>query len=899
MKKSQERSAILALLAKSGEGAGLDASLIATNLGVHRTVASRLLNELHKEGAVRKVPGKPVKFGLVQGNIAETNQESLESRIIGYDQSLKLVIEQARAAVRYPPHGLHTLITGTSGTGKTMLAHFMHEYGKQHGHLARNAPFVEFNCADYSSNPDLLLAQLFGAKKGSYTGQDRERAGFVTKADGGVLFLDEVHRLPPEGQEMLFYLIDQGKFRPLGETETEQSVKVLIICATTENIDTALLTTFTRRLPITMHMPPLAQRSYSERRELILHFVGLESQRIGKPIMLSVNTLISLLLFQDAGNVGKLKSEIQRACAISLLKSRETTRLEINSCTLTRDVRKNLLLHDKSDPALARFVGAPLIVDPQGNRVPALYEESDPDNIYSNIERKVLELQASNVQDDETSSVIHAEIDSHFLQYMATLDSDDPESLRELVGPAAYDAVMKFFIHARKKLRRVYSDRVFPALCLHVAALKNHSSSSGKRFGEGDLASVIARHREEYALALTFTLELEVLFGKAIPIEETIFIAMFLVHYDHGGGDKGFPAIVVAMHGDSTAKSMCAVAKAMVCNTNIHPYDMAVGKEPGIAYEELKNLVSAVDRGGGVLLLADMGTLKNFGEMIAEETGIRIKTLEMVSTATVLECARIALIQRNIDKIHRAVMKNQMDYMFSVVDTHARSFGTDKGYAIVSYCKTGIGTALKVKGILEEKLARMDMQYRNLRVVPLSLTSGDELLRSINLMEKDSNVIALVGSFDPGLTGIPFFLVDKLLGDKDDSLLRSLVESAIRDTIIDYDLLAKEFNTIIGKKALEYIIKNIVIFVEDTFQRHLENNVYVGFIIHFAGTLARILKPGVPPPHNPNRDKTLTEYHDEVAQLSHCINALLAPYSVKLDDDEVCMLLELLLEIDM
>ncbi len=83
--------------------------------------------------------------------------------------------------------------------------------------LSNDAPFESFNCADYYHNPQLLLAQLFGYIEGAYTGANVGKAGLVEKADGGILLLDEIHRLTPEGQEMLFYFIDHGRFNRLGK----------------------------------------------------------------------------------------------------------------------------------------------------------------------------------------------------------------------------------------------------------------------------------------------------------------------------------------------------------------------------------------------------------------------------------------------------------------------------------------------------------------------------------------------------------------------------------------------------------------------------------------------------------------------------------------------------------
>ncbi|KFN90945.1 NtrC family transcriptional regulator [Tetragenococcus muriaticus PMC-11-5] len=118
----------------------------------------------------------------------------------------------------YPPKGLHTIIFGQTGTGKSMFAECMYQFAIQIKSIAKSAPFISFNCADYAQNPQLLFGHIFGVKKGAYTGADSDSTGLLAKADGGILFLDEIHRLPPEGQEMLFSFIDKGVYRPLGES---------------------------------------------------------------------------------------------------------------------------------------------------------------------------------------------------------------------------------------------------------------------------------------------------------------------------------------------------------------------------------------------------------------------------------------------------------------------------------------------------------------------------------------------------------------------------------------------------------------------------------------------------------------------------------------------------------
>lgn len=92
----------------------------------------------------------------------------------------------------------------------------MYNYAVYQNALDKNSPFIVFNCADYASNPQLLVSHIFGHVKGAFTGATRDKFGLLSEADGGMLFLDEVHRLPPEGQEMIFYFMDTGTYGLLG-----------------------------------------------------------------------------------------------------------------------------------------------------------------------------------------------------------------------------------------------------------------------------------------------------------------------------------------------------------------------------------------------------------------------------------------------------------------------------------------------------------------------------------------------------------------------------------------------------------------------------------------------------------------------------------------------------------
>ena len=241
------------------------------------------------------------------------------SNMIGWNAGLKSQVHQAKAAIAYPPNGLHVMIIGPSGTGKTLLAENMYNYALQQKILPSTAPMISFNCADYADNPQLLYSQLFGYIKGAFSGANDTRNGLVGEADGGVLFLDEVHRLSGEGQEMLFYLIDKGAYRRLGDTGPARHVNVRIIVATTSSPESVLLPTFRRRIPIVITMPSLSERTVAERYELLQSIFMMEQSKIDRRLVIDAEAVMMLLDYNCSGNVGQLQSNIQMCCASAFL----------------------------------------------------------------------------------------------------------------------------------------------------------------------------------------------------------------------------------------------------------------------------------------------------------------------------------------------------------------------------------------------------------------------------------------------------------------------------------------------------------------------------------------------------------------------------------------------------
>ena len=166
------------------------------------------LNQLFDEGKVKKTDTRPTYWYIEKEEQNAPVEEELDSEVfdsmIGATGSHKKIVEMCKASVSYPPNGLPILIIGESGVGKSYIAKLIYKHALQTGSIDKKAPFVVLNCETMPITLNFFLLHYLVIRKGSFTGADSDKTGLLQEADGGYLFLDEVHRLSFENQEKLF-----------------------------------------------------------------------------------------------------------------------------------------------------------------------------------------------------------------------------------------------------------------------------------------------------------------------------------------------------------------------------------------------------------------------------------------------------------------------------------------------------------------------------------------------------------------------------------------------------------------------------------------------------------------------------------------------------------------------
>jgi two-component system, NtrC family, response regulator AtoC len=285
-----------------------------------------------------------MRFGAYDYLTKPATLDEMEALIRKADEKRRLVRQNAglRAAVRTPQtdealpalvyaseamRGLITLaetaarldstviISGESGTGKDVLARFIHQKSAR-----GDAPMITVNCGALPES--LFESEFFGHERGAFTGAAALKRGLIEAAEGSSLFLDEVGELPAPAQVKLLHLLEQGRYRRIGSTR-DRTADVRIIAATNRNLTQEVqqqrfrADLFYRLNVISLHITPLRERR-EDIPALIEHFLALYRMRFARPALtLTDDARQQLNAYDWPGNVRELRNTLERAAALA------------------------------------------------------------------------------------------------------------------------------------------------------------------------------------------------------------------------------------------------------------------------------------------------------------------------------------------------------------------------------------------------------------------------------------------------------------------------------------------------------------------------------------------------------------------------------------------------------
>jgi two-component system response regulator HupR/HoxA len=274
------------------------------------------LHRLQRENcqlAVELRAAEPVLRRHVEASRSRVKQAFDFKRIVrAPDSPMQALCEQVARAARYD---VSMLLMGESGTGKELLARAIHYASGR-----ADQPFVVENCGALPDN--LLESELFGHKKGAYTGASEDRIGLIQQAHGGSLFLDEIGETSPAFQVKLLRVLQEGELRPLGSNRAV-AVDVRVIAATNRDLEAEVRAgRFREDLYYRLATVPVRVPALRERRMdiplLAEAILQQSSQQLGRPVKGFADDLLAALCAHAwPGNVRELQNEIRRLLVLS------------------------------------------------------------------------------------------------------------------------------------------------------------------------------------------------------------------------------------------------------------------------------------------------------------------------------------------------------------------------------------------------------------------------------------------------------------------------------------------------------------------------------------------------------------------------------------------------------
>lgn len=892
-------------LSSTGGDPFVEVQEVADALSIWRNDASKDLNRLVELGCLAREGKRPIHFTIAPSSrmpaapSCEEASPPLSQRafanIIGANGSLRSQLRTAKSALLYPPMGLHTLIVGETGVGKTMLAEEMWHYAKEihaFGHIGEDIPFVRFNCAEYADNPQLLLSQLFGHMKNSFTGASETKPGLVEKADGGILFLDEIHRLSSTGQELLFTLLDKNIYRRLGDT-VDRTATLMLVGSTSHDHVTALLDTFKRRIPVLIRLPNLDERPPSERLALIRHFFYQEAARLGVHIRLTDRALRVLMRYKGQANIGDLCNAVQLCCARSYME-RQTldtphpAPLEVDVYHLSQSIYDSAALAEvpEYDPVAGLCADGLDISNDEYGRFTDLGDTGLSLDLYRLLEDSTAPVPPGSAPLPDRLQDYY----DHTLSALEQLDENKAELLYARVLPIVRSTVDTLLDTAATALGGIYERSVHLMLAVHLQQFLERSRA-GQIIYNPDLDTIRGEHPSEFEFLRSQLPWLSEALAISLPEDELGFLAMFLCPRRHPPADGRVAVLLIATDDDMSRHIADTINRVLGVSILRAVHHGAATGDPLAAL--LCAEARRADEGHGVLLLTDMPLLTITREWLTECIDAPCRVLPGLSLSLALSAGRAALAgESSLDTLFQTTLEDYtLELSHRQQQLAALALPTDasagqrerKASAVITLCASGVGSAARMKELLHKYFSFA----QSLEIIPLSVLDNV----AGTAADLGSRLCLILGAMDPQISDVPFLPTEALFSFDGLCRIQQLLlsgpsnrENAPEPSRLD----RQEFLSLVERSLGQFtpsmdshrvmeLAEDILSAIEQQiFGEQLPLDVAARLIIHTASMLER-LGTGTPLHLFGENREAISQQQERFDQVERILQAILSP----------------------
>lgn len=658
MKNTSKKDQILAYINKKSrelisrheiDRNGADAVNISYDLRIDRTNVSRDLNTLWKNGLLVKIAGRPVYYLSIQElNKAYPNvhipsyipkDETIStylqsdspdssilnvetqdfSHVIGAKGSLYDEIEKAKAAVSYPPYGLHTIISGNPGTEKTNIANNMVLYAVNNGLRTRNCPYFEIDCRGYT---DSFTEELFGVYD-----PVNPKKGIFQRSNNGFVVLEQIEYLPETIINLISSAISKNYYSRLNTNE-QLELKCMVILTTDLPLDDPLINNIQKYTPIRIHLNDIDSRGIYEKYELIMDLFSKEARNIHTSIKVSKDVLVTLAGMRFRNNLSELQNLVKNICSRVFLEKVSGKMINVAIYNLPREVAE-LTQRDLDDDAKTYSGSIMRMIETDY----VYFDETGHSDDFEKFVQFPLQSRAHLL----SQFVNEFDIDINSLNSMEDYVYENInclkncsetylKALRNNIDPYVFSVTTSALLYNPDYSSLASHQQLLYGIMLHITnSIRRIKSGNYHPSDSESLSDKI--YRDEFLIAKEIYSNFEKKYDFKVSNREIDFLASYLAITGKYVSQTS-PAVLVIAHGERTASDMVAYIRKTISGD----YHLdAIDYNENMQLNDLLELAcirsSELNQGSGVLFFVDMEPLTTISEHVIRTTGIPAKTI--------------------------------------------------------------------------------------------------------------------------------------------------------------------------------------------------------------------------------------------------------------------------------
>lgn len=829
-----------------------DTSRISCTLNISRTLASQHLNRLVKAGELIKIISRPVYYldrKVIEDqfrirldedvyysleDLTELFDEGLIAQrgfkeAVGYDTTLRYLITQCQAAVKYPPCGVPVLLCGEPGTGKTYIARLIYEYAKTESVIPAYAKCLWLNYSRGNENRFDDDEILFGSCAVNEKQEFRRTAGLLEEAEDGFVIIENAEQMSAKCLEKITGYIRTGMYTSRGESADRHS-RTRLVFTTADNPQASMGDGLIQVIPVVCRIPSLEARPVKDKEELIIRSLKGEGRRTGKKVKISRKCFEVLISTPFTYNISGLTGCVKTLCANAFLtRQAGCPELRLFLYDLPEEILNGMQKNIPAESAADEMID---IDDYQ------LSESVDHTMAFFdgliNIYKKYRENHTGR-QEFIRECVESMNLYYDYIVFEKRYVNDRLQSVEKVID-GIFNAVSdKYDIYIPRNCLFVVSRIVYSMIEVNSSIRQwdyTHRDETAALLGclescfpaEADVAGEVME-RIHSALEVS------------VDDINRVFLILNLQFYNRKMNGINCTALILA-HGYSTASSIADVVNKILGQHIFDAVDMPFNATVKEIIPALKKYMKSRYVSRNILLMVDMGSLETITDFLEELSDARVGIINNVSTKAAVSIGSGLMEGTDFETILQTVCRE-------TVCTYRMVDRTGRKNAVLFTAEGGMGITERMIQLFRNSLT----DKMELALIPYDYERLDRYADQDEVFRK-YNVLFVVAAEKPHIERVPVVMLENIITTEDSEAMEIVSKYFPKEeTELFKKNLLKNFSfenvvrhlTILDADKLLDFVADALESLQSMLHIRLNDSATVGLYIHISNMIERIV----------------------------------------------------------